>query len=289
MSVSIVPQGTPTSAVAPQNRQLNVSETAKAPEAAGAEVNVDKPTSQDDAKLSQRFAQIARKERAIQAEAQRIRAERDAIKREQEAMKSSYLSKSELLEKAQRNPVEFIREMGISYDHLTNAILNGPSPQDEVINELKAKLQKLEEGQSKALTTIEEQQKRSYEQAVKQITGEVKGLVQSDANFETIREMGAEEAVVELIQETFNSTGELMSIEQACKDVEDYLVAQAEKIASLPKIKTKFMPPPPVEPEQKPQGQTMKTLTHSIGASTQPLTDKQRRERAIAAFKGELK
>jgi hypothetical protein len=93
---------------------------------------------------------------------------------------------------------------------------------------------------------------------------------------------------VELIERTFKQYGVLLSVEDAAKQVEDYLVEEAFKLTKLKKIQQRLAPAQkPVEAKLEPQKQpqTLKTLTNAVSSSGRVSV----RERAIAAFKGQLK
>ena len=121
-------------------------------------------------------------------------------------------------------------------------------------------------------------------------------LVDGGTDYETIKEMGAIEAIPLLIKEVFDSQGILMTVEEAAKEVEAQLLEEALKHAQLKKVQEKLKamsaPPAPEAPKStdKPtQSQPSKTLTNAMSQTSKPLTQKERRERAILAFKGLLK
>jgi hypothetical protein len=106
------------------------------------------------------------------------------------------------------------------------------------------------------------------------------------------------EAVVELIIENFNSTGVLMDVQEAAKQVEEHLVNEGLKFAQLGKVQSRLKPPVAAEPPKqqapapKQQAVTVqpKTLSNSMPtAPSKKTAERERIARAIAAFKGELK
>lgn len=240
--------------------------------------------------LGSKFALLARKEKAISSRIMELKAREEAIKKKEEEYNSpSYIPKSRLSE----DPLSVLRESGIEYEKLTELMLNqGPQP-DPLILELKKELQELKDAQKKSSTDYEETQKKSYEQAVSQIRNDVKILVDSDSTFETIKETNSQDAVVELIEQTFQTKGVLLSVEDASREVEEYLIEQALKMANLNKVKQKLSPLEAAMKSQDPTKQSqqspIKTLTNAnTQTSTRPLSGKDRRERAIAAFQGKL-
>lgn len=249
--------------------------------------------------LSAQYAQLARKERALRAEMQKLKAEREAFKAEREATKpaapavdqSQFVNKDRLA----KDPLAVLSELGINYDKLTEMTLNGPSPEilalQSVIEELRGEITTLKTDHSSTKKTIEDSQQKSYQQALNHIRHEAKAVIASNPEFETIKTSGAVEDVVDLIRETFEQDGVLMTVEEAAKQVEDYMVEEALKYARLPKILKRLQPAPsatpPAQKQEAPKQtqQASKTLTNAVGTSRQLSA----RERAILAFKGELK
>lgn len=261
-------------------------------------------TTDEKPPLSAQYAQLARKEKALRAQMQKLKAEQDAFKREQEAANrvqtqpatpaavdpNKFIDKQKLAE----DPWAVLNDIGISYDQLTQQALNQPSAESlelrREIKALKSELQGIKGESENTKKSFEENQKKTYEQTLNQLRYETKQLVSADPAYEAIQASGAVEDVVELIKRTFEEEGRLLSVEEAARDVEEYLVEEAIKFAKLNKIQQRLKTPSPQPASQKQeqakqQQQGVKTLTNSVGVSRQ-LTAK---ERAILAFKGELK
>lgn len=185
------------------------------------------------------------------------------------------------------DPWSALMEAGYSPEQATELILNQPKSQDIQLSRVQQELQALKASHEKTAQEIKETQQQQYEQAKKQIGNEVKMLVDSDPEFETIKAMDAQSAVTELIEMTFNETGILMTIDEAAKEVEEHLVEEAAKLAQLNKIKSRFgtqasAPEQKQQPMQKQGG--IQTLTNRTAmAQSKPMSA---RERAIAAFMG---
>lgn len=285
-----VPESTQQSAESrqsPPNEAQNSS-----PEAT--EVKTDEP-------ISAQYAQLARKEKAVRAKVQEMKAAELSVKAREEALAAKetelqakydrdYIPRDRL----KKDPFAVLNETGVTYDEITQQALNQPKPEDQAlqatIQELKSKIASLETAQETSKKSAEDTQQRNYQEAVKQIRNEVVHAVNSNPDFETIQATGASEDVVELITQTFEEEGRLLTVEEAAKQVEDYLLEEALRLARLGKVQKRLAPtsqPTPAEskPLENKQPQQTKTLTNSIGA-TRPLTAK---ERAVLAFKGELK
>jgi len=262
------------------DRQPSISEKAPAgaPEATGAP--------QVDPQVAARQAEMARREQAIRREARRVAAERQRISAI-EAENAQYKAREA---KLSTDPVNALSEYGITGDQLTQSILNQPSAEE-------IRQRKIEADVKAVKDAMEAQQSASYEQAKRQIRREADFLVSQDKAYETTKAMNATEAIVELIEQTFfapenEGGGYLMPVEEAAREVEEYLVGEAIKLAQLEKIKTRLSPAQSqhaAAPQQQTQKPQLNTLSNRQMPSTaKPSTDRERRERAILAFQGKL-
>lgn len=268
------------------------------PPAAAPEVT---PAKQEEP-LSSQYAQLARKEKALRMQAQQVKAQNEALAAREAAIKAketeyqgdSYIPKDRL----SKDTLRTLEEAGISYEQLTQEMLNAPSPEARqlttTISRLEAKIAALEDGQNKVKQTFEESQQNAYKQAVNQIRTEAKHAVYTDPAFETIKETNSVEDVVELITETFKAEGVLLTVDEAAKAVEDHLAEEAFKLTKLSKIQKRLAanagatatPAASGKQAEAPSGKqtTMKTLTNRDGTARKLTAS----ERAILAFKGEL-
>jgi hypothetical protein len=253
-----------------------------------------------DPETERRFAQIARQERALRAKAQQqdiaykqreaaLKAREEALTAPQTPDLSQYIPR----DRVKQDALSVLEESGVSWDELTQQVVNR-QPTDPRVNQniarLEAKIQQLEAANQASQKTYAEQQTANYQAAVKQIKADVKQLVYTDPEFETIKAMKATNDVVELIEQTYAKDGIVLSVEDAAKEVENYLVEEGLKITQISKIKARMAAanasrPATQEKTQSNQQTQMKTLTNA-SSSTRPLTV---RERAIAAAEGRLK
>lgn len=259
---------------------------------------------QEDPALSRQFAQLARQERALRAKAQQqeqtlrtreaaLAAREAALAEQPKTDMSRYLSRDTL----KQDPLSALTEAGVSYEELTQQIIS-QQPVDprlqNTIRRLEDKIQKMETEAQEAKKSYADNQTQAYQAAVKQISIDVKNLVETDPNFEAIKATRSAKDVVELITKTYDKDGILLTVEEAAQQVEDYLVEEGAKIAQIEKIKRKIQASRPNVSDKSAQAlaekavtqsQPMKTLTNAT-SSTRQLSAK---ERAILAFKGELK
>jgi len=269
------------------------------------DTSVDAPASTPEESLKKevhdpRLERLARHQRAIREEQRLLQSERMRF----EAERAAHSSERKVVEEAAawkqrltQDPYGVMLESGLTADQVASLMLNQPNPADQRVMLLEQKIAQLEAAQGKTLSKFDEVQQQQYEDAKKQIHHDVMATVNSDQSFETIKAMSAQDAVVDLIEATFKENGQLMSIQDAAQEVEEYLIEEAMKFTSLNKIKSRLNPVPPVAEEPLVQKQQpvlqkqMPTLTNRMvqSAATHPLSDKERKSRAIAAFNGTLK
>lgn len=257
-----------------------------------------KPIAED--LLSPKYAELARQSRVLRRRLQDARVKEDALKAKEAEYASQYIPKTQIAERFRTDPYAALKDFGLTGDELTQALINQPSPQDQMIRELKAELAALKTSQDQVKTSIDEQATRSYDQAIHQITEDVKSLVKSSEDFSIIAETKSEKEVVDLITHVFEKgwpekqivKGTILSIEEAAKEVESFLIDDYVQKAKLSKIQKRLLPEtseaPPADPLPSTKAPSAaKTLSHTqMPSSTKPMTP---RERAIAAFEGRLK
>lgn len=233
---------------------------------------------------------LERKERQLRKMQQELQSQRAQLEAKAKSYETDYMPKSRLKE----DPWSVLEEAGLDYDTLTQQLLSRPN--DPVTRSLQSKLKAMEERLQREEQSKADAVRQQYEVAKKQISNEAKLLIDSDANFETIKAANAVDAVVELIEETFNQTGNLMDVQEAAQQVEEYLINEALKLAQLGKIKAKLTPAEAAAavaekaaPVHKPKStQPPFTITNRMQASTpSKSSEKDRMARAIAAFKGD--
>lgn len=236
----------------------------------------------------------ARKERQLL----KMRREFDEQKKAWEAERSGYVSKSRFKE----DPLSALSDVDLDYQKLTETVLNQPNINDPTIRALQSRVRAMEEAEANRGKQAQAQQQQQYEQAKKQINSDVKLATNGSPDFELIEKWGAHDLVVERIEKSFNEDGIIMDVKEACKAVEEYLMVEALKAYETNKIKERLKPKEETIPAEvaaatrlKQQNvsvtpKEIKTLTNRMTQeSPQRTSDKERIERAKAAFRGELK
>lgn len=254
-----------------------------------------------------RLAQLASRERMLRAKDREIKEREMAIriKEQLEYVPKSELSKYVPLEDLQKDPLKYV-----DYNKLTEQQLINIQSQDPIAAELARQRQVTQDLQAKIDNfekASQENQTQSYQQALNQISDEVKAMVETDERYEAIKETGSYQDVVKFIETYFQKTNKIIDYAEAADFIENDLIERAAKMAKFKKVQ-KILTPEPTQEQVTQAAQTMAkarrpsnnititsreagarpqtTLSHQIQSTTKPLTA---RERAILAGKGLLK
>lgn len=248
------------------------------------------PTPQSDPRLEQ----LAKRERAFRAQQRQFQQQQQAFKAEQEKATKSQVSPDSYIPK-DRLKSDFINaaiEAGMTHEEMAQQLLNN-RPESMEIRKLNAKIAALETKLGGTLDEVRGSQTKAYEQAIKQVSRDVKVTTHGNEAFEIINSKGqlGQDAVTEYIKTTYEEDGILLSAEEAAQEVEEYLLEEATSLLKLKKVQAKLAPPEaPKNPEQKTPPQKTQTLTQSASTSTSAKSSAaERRNRAILAAQGLLK
>jgi hypothetical protein len=266
-----------------------------APDTSGDEVT-QAPAKTEENPLSSQYANLARKEKALRAQISQFKAEQERFKLEQSNVKAPSFDESKYVprDRIKSEYMEVLAEEGVSYDDIYQRALSQSQIQTDpavkaAIAELRAETKAAKDAAAATQKAYEDSQKQSYQQALNQIRNEVKQLAYASPEFEMIKATNSTSDVVELIEQTFQKDGVLLTVEEACKSVEEYLLEEATKLSKIKKLQQRLSQPAPAQAgatqamNQKQPQQT--TLSNSM-TSTKPM---KARERAIAAMEGRLK
>lgn len=279
----------------------NVQAVANAVQAAAADQSQNTqqtPVAAVDAKMQQ----YAAKERQLQQMRRQVEQEKAAWQQQASAKDTEYKTNWMQKQRLMDDPITALSELGIDSNRLTEMLLNAGNVNDPTIKALNAKIAAIEQQYKQSQEQADQATKAQYEAAKKQIGAEVKSVVDASGEaYEGIRTANLHDAVVELIEETFNTEGYLMSAEEACTQVENYLIENTVKHAQLSKVKAKLgMTNAQVDTAQSANGgangtqqqqaKGQQTITNALTTQGKPkFTEAERKARAIAAMTGQLK
>lgn len=267
------------------------------PEDPGVEIqnptsDVIEPTEQapeETRSIDPQIAALMKAKRALQVKERELEQREEAVRSQVPANQEDFISKADLL----ANPLK-IFEAGLTYDQLTEAILNNqsqPVDQQKLRQEIKEDLLKELNGQLSSRD----------QQAEAQVLGEIKReaieLTAQGEQFEAIREAKAQNQIPRLIHRIYKEgwpekgiePGYVMNVADAAELIENQLIDDVIPMSNLKKVQSRLTPQQEVVAQtpipQRPNTKTMRTLTNRDSAS--PSMD--RRARAIAAMQGTLK
>jgi hypothetical protein len=202
--------------------------------------------------LSPAAAALARKEAKFRQQQQELKSKSDALEAERAEIAQLKGLKAKLANKDYSD-----LEGMVDYNEYTNYLIEKGStstPEQEEIKRLAAKLDSVEKSQKDDVS-------KRFDAAVNERRTAIKQLVTSDVAYSTIKELGAEETVVQHILDTWEHDSVDLTVEQAAKEVEDLLVEKATKWSNLSKIKTQGVQE---KKELPPLKSGVKTLTNNM-------------------------
>lgn len=230
--------------------------------------------------LSPQFAALAKQKRAFQLEKAEFEKQRATLESGGTKSLDEYKArlKSDTMSVLQENGLLDTPEF---YNSVSERMLSGEAFNPDIA-ELKAKIAALEQGIDNKFQTRETQ---AEEAALTEMLSEAEALAKEGEDYALVRENDAYDQVLRLIHDTYKKTGKVLDVSFAMNSVENKLMAQAEKLAGISKVRNKLAPPAPPPAPLAPQRSGMRTLTARDTAA--PVSD--RRARALAAFAGTLK
>lgn len=284
---------------------MSMSDTASVPVV---EAPIAPPAEVKEDAMSPRLVELARRTKAqralqlkLQAQEQAVEKKRMELEQKQREYEQNYIPR----DRFKADPLGVFAEMGITPEQLQQFFTQNPTAGVDIkLQQALKRIEELENGSKNVAKSQEEAIAQQYQAALNQIRTDTKLLVASDPAFETIKEMQAEDEVVNLIEKVFNEgagdtypKGHVLSVTEAAQQVEDYLVEEALRMSKLNKVKQKLAAPTEeaaTKQEQETnqptkQAPPLKTLTNSMIASpAKPITAQERRARAIAIAEGRL-
>lgn len=282
--VNLSSQAVPAEAVAPQQE--------KTPNTDPTTQQASSPDSQKQDDLSPKFAALAKRERYNRMLIQKAKArEAELMKREQAIQARERAWDEEF----RSSPLEALKKRNLTYQDITNAALNDGKFQPDVeIKEVRDEIQRLrqenEEKERKAL----EAQTRAQAQAEAEVVDAFKDNIskhieQNTEKYELTKLYDGADLVFQTVEEYYGRTQKVLSIDEACSLVEQYLENELERTSKeSKKFQSKFLAQKQVD-EKKSDAKSSVTLNNSMQSSSAPSflpqkTEDDRIKRALAAL-----
>jgi len=198
------------------------------------------PESENYDNFDRKFAALSRKERDIRAR------ETELAGLEERFQSMEREPEMPLEQRLRANPLKVLEELGLGYETLTDLALNDgkltPDMQmqlirDELETDYQSRFHDLEQRLEER--DVREQDER-YDSILSGFMEEIQNHVATDDNYELIRANDAGDVVYEVMEEHYNQSGNILSIDEAAEAVESYLEEEAEKILNLQKVRSRL-------------------------------------------------
>ena len=215
-----------------------VNQDANIPEDSGSEHGASESENYDN--FDRKFAALSRKERDIRAR------ESELADLEERFQSMEEEPEIPLEQRLRSNPLKVLEELGLGYETLTDLALNDgkltPDMQMQLIrDELEADYQsKFQDLEQRLEERDEREQDERYDSILSGFMEEIQNHVSNDDNYELIQANDASDVVYEVMEEHYNQSGNILSIDEAAEAVESYLEEEAEKLLNLQKVRSRL-------------------------------------------------
>jgi hypothetical protein len=228
------------------------------PAISGNSSGAESPSTAESVKLSPQLSALARKEQAHRQKEQALLAREKEL--EEKLKKAERFATLE--EKLQKKDYSELEALGIKYEDYAAYEIEksgATTPEAEKLKQLETEIEALKKGTQDSAT-------KEYEATVAEYKKEIVSLVASNPEFSSVKERKCEEHVLQLILDSWEEDGTELTVEQAAKDVEDFLLEEAQSWTSLSKLKKTAEPEAAAKPLPKPG---LKTLTQQVTVSSE--------------------
>lgn len=216
----------------------------------------------EEQRISRIVSEVKAKEKALTAKERKLA--------DREAKTKGYENIKQMLED---DPLQAIETLGISKEKLYEKIIKSgekPTVEDEVVS-LKEELKALKEEREKDKQELEQQK---AERAISDFKKRINEYAdkEKDASLKVTYALGQTSAIYDVIEQNFVATGEVMSIEDAGKRVEDFFRDKGRK--EYEKLKAIFETEGAAEPVDEPTVDPEDKKTNPVVSKPKTLTNK---------------
>lgn len=237
---------------------------------------------QNDDKFALKFAALGREEKRIKALKAQFEQQQAKMTADREAWEASKSAKYIDVERLKREPLKVMEETGLSFQALTELVLNDGKPSNEQLltdaeKRMEAKLAelqaKLDAKEAAEKAKQDEAALANEEKLTQEFIAGITDFVNAEPEYELIRANDAVALVYDVIEQHFertkdvNGNGQILSNKEAADAVEAYLLDEAKKHVSLSKVQKLLQPASTATPPAKTAATTLSNA-HSSSAAT---------------------
>jgi hypothetical protein len=180
-----------------------------------------------DDMLAKKLHMLTKREREVMAKRKEI-----------EEASTKYKPYEELRESAKKNPLAVLEHFGLSYDELTDYIINGQDPENVRYKELQDQINSLKSEKENEAKSAREAKEQNAVMTFKNTI--VESLNPERHEFCAAHGSAAIDMVYGVIEAYWNEKGEMLDHTVALDWVEEHLEEQFKPILGLKKIQSKF-------------------------------------------------
>jgi len=246
----------------------------------GQEPETEQEPKQEEDQFSSKFAALSRKEKEIRQREAELEARLKEIEDRNSKLEEEYGKYKTLPERLKNQPLDVLAEEGVDFDTLIKMVLeNDGKPTTEMqIQQLKDEMQnKYMKELENLRTELEEKEKAAEEQRYNEVIEDYKYelnefIDQNSETYELIKLNDAADLVYQVVEEHYNENGRVLSNEEACEHVENYLLDEAKKHLNVNKIKS-LLNPEPAPQKPRPEQRTVANTLSNTESATVPTRD----------------
>ena len=188
--------------------------------------------------FSARFAALARRDRKLRDRENRLK----GLEAEAEKATSANNQYGDIEKLARENPFAAMEKLGISYQQLTEQVLNDGTLTDEYkLKQENATLtRRLEALEAKFQEKQKEAEAANYKSAYGKFIDEIKDFAENDGSYELVQARNAYPLVGEVMQEHYNRNHTVMPYEEALKLVESHFESEAQSYLGSKKLEKQW-------------------------------------------------
>ena len=243
---------------------------------------------------SERFAALSRREKQLFKKQQEFKSQQAQMQKQAE----QYQQFEALRQQVASNPLKAMEVLGISYQQLTDFILNGQKPTPELeVQQVRKEVEALKQQRQLEQQQAQQMQKRREEARFQADSKEFdedisKFMTDNVEKYELVSMHAAQPIIRATIEQHYRNTKQIMDIEDATKLVEEYLEEQVRNtVEKSKKFQAKQTPKEGQGQASKQEGgksNSTPTLTNAMTSSAPSLlpakTEADRISRAMAAL-----
>lgn len=223
--------------------------------------------------FSKRFAALSKKEKALRQRESSVNARMAELEARLKGMEPKVEAPKPIIpieRRLRENPLDTLKELGLSYEKLTELALNdGKVSMEDRIELMKEEMEnrhksEIESIRNELLEKDKQNEEQKYKEIVQNFMVDLTGFVNDIPDYELIRANDAVDLVYEVIEQHHAKSGKILSNKEAADHVESHLLQEAQKFLKLKKLGYKE----PQVAEKKPVSQNAAPTLSNSNATT---------------------